>query len=410
MDLNPRSIGTVARWEFFRTIKSPTFIVLTIVVPLVMLLSGGLSFVTHRVAESEAFELALIDELGDFHPLVEMEMESSLVPSGLAISSFPGTIEEAEVAVRAGELDGLAVLNSSVITSGSLTIITAARGEARAALANGVFSRAISAYRLRELGLSSEEIASSVAPVSIEARSIDREDGDGWIGDVMVPTIVAMVLIFSAVFSGQIMMYGVIKEKRNRIVEILLSSVSSMDLLVGKLIGFGALGILQIFLWVGVGLLTAGRFFDLTGLSPTATDGATYLAYFVLGYLLLASMFAAMGAMMKDAEGGGQVQGLVILVPMIPVFLAGPLLASPNALWARIMSHVPPFIPSAVLLRMAGTDLPAWEVASTLLLLALSVWGFISLSAKIFEGGILRFERATTFREALRMAARKPGR
>lgn len=199
-------------------------------------------------------------------------------------------------------------------------------------------------------------------------------------------------------------MYGVIKEKRNRIVEILLSSVSSLDLLTGKLLGFGLLGLMQIFLWAGIGLVVALRFFDLSGILPSVGDGLIYLFYFVFGYLLIASLFAALGATMKDAEGGGQVQGLVILIPMLPVFLAGPMVASPNALWARLLSHIPPFIPSTVLLRMAGTNLPTWEIFTTGAMLMASVVAFVYLSARIFQGGILRFERATTLAEATRMA------
>ncbi|MFP4200423.1 MAG: hypothetical protein ACLFS8_03295, partial [Clostridia bacterium] len=88
-------------------------------------------------------------------------------------------------------------------------------------------------------------------------------------------------------------------------------------------------------------------------------------------------------------------------------FLAGALMTSPNAPWARVLSHIPPFIPSTVLLRMAGTDLPAWEIISTSSVLSLSVIGFLYLSARIFEGGILRFERATSLKEAGRMLLRE---
>ncbi len=397
-------IITVARWEFIRTIKSPTFLVLTIVVPLIILLSGGLSVITSRVAETESLDIAVRDELGDFYGYLDAELVGSPLPSGVNVFEFTDDADSAERELRAGSFDAMLTVNSDAVAEGSISAITGDRQEARINVISGPLSRAVTAYRLGGLGLSSGEIASATGSVSIEARALDQEDVNGWIGEMLVPTAVAMVLIFSAVFSGQIMMYGVIKEKRNRVVEILLSSVSALDLLIGKLIGFGGLGLLQIAVWVGIGLLVAGRFFDLSGVTPSLGDGLIYLAYFVLGYLLLASMFAALGATMKDAEGGGQVQGLVVLVPMVPVFLAGPLVASPNATWARLISHIPPFIPSSVLLRMAGTNLPTWEIVSTLTILALSVMGFIYLSARIFEGGILRFERATTLREAARMA------
>jgi len=394
---------TVARWEFIRTIKSPTFIILTLVIPLIMLVSGGLSVITGRAAASEPLNLGVIDLVGDFHPVLEGELESA--PAGLQVHDVASGEEAARDSVIAGDLDAYVIIDESSLAESTLTVQTGDRMEARSSIANMVLSRAVTNYRLLQMGLSGEEVAQATEEVRVRTVSIDADRAeDVWIGEMIVPMVVAMGLIFSTVFSGQMMMYGVIKEKRNRIVEILLSSVSSLDLLTGKLLGFGLLGLMQIFLWAGIGLVVALRFFDLSGILPSVGDGLIYLFYFVFGYLLIASLFAALGATMKDAEGGGQVQGLVILIPMLPVFLAGPMVASPNALWARLLSHIPPFIPSTVLLRMAGTNLPTWEIFTTGAMLMASVVAFVYLSARIFQGGILRFERATTLAEATRMA------
>ncbi len=400
-------ILTVARWEFIHTVKSPTFLILTIVVPLIMLLGGGLSMITQRAVETEPFRLMVIDETGDFLPIVEREVEKSSAP--IEVSAAPSSLErsEAEGRLRSGEIDGLIMVDRATLRERNLTIYTRERGEARSSTIAGPLTHSVTVYRLHEMGIDEGAIDSITTPISVRPRAIDGGGGDGWVMEMMLPAIVGMLLIFSSVFSGQMMMFGVIKEKRNRIVEILLSSVSSVELLAGKLVGFGLLGLLQIGLWVTVGIVTANRVFDLSALSTSPADIMIYVLYFVLGYLLLASMFAALGATMKDAEGGGQVQGLVVLVPMIPVFLAGALMTSPNAMWARILSHVPPFIPSTVLLRMAGTDLPTWEIVSTSTMLFLSVIGFAYLSARIFEGGILRFERATSLKEAARMVVQE---
>ena len=114
-------------------------------------------------------------------------------------------------------------------------------------------------------------------------------------------------------------MYGVITEKRNRIVEILLSSGSAFELLMGKLLGFAARGLIQIAIWLAVGLTVAVRFLDFREIPLGFAELAPSLLFFLGGYILFSAMFAALGATMKDAEGGSQAQGLVVLVPMIPL-------------------------------------------------------------------------------------------
>ena len=100
------------------------------------------------------------------------------------------------------------------------------------------------------------------------------------------------------------------------------------------------------------------------------------------------ALFAALGATMKEAEEGSQAQGLVILIPMFPLFISGVIFMTPNVLWMRVLSHIPPFIPAMVLLRMAATTLPLWEMATIFIALLISIVLIIYAGARIFEKGI----------------------
>ncbi|NLY38063.1 MAG: ABC transporter permease, partial [Firmicutes bacterium] len=108
-------------------------------------------------------------------------------------------------------------------------------------------------------------------------------------------------------------------------------------------------------------------------------------------------------ATMKDAEGGSQAQGLVVLVPMIPLFATSAIIISPNALWVRIMSFIPPFTPVTMLLRLAYTTPPWWEIAAALVILFLAVIFCLRLGARIFSRGLLQFDRLLSFKEIGRM-------
>ncbi len=397
------NVMKVARWEFLKSVRTPTFLILTLIIPLIMALVGGVSYLTAQRAESSPVELAVLDYTGDFFAELSEHIAHRDEDSNLAVSQYEGSREQLETDVLAGDYDGFLVIDDESIRSGELTYFVPELREANPQVIRGLLSGAVTSYRLQKIGLDREQIEAATVPVTVRARPIDPDEG---IGGIMAPMAVAMILMFSAVFSGQILMYGVLKEKRNRIVEILLSSITSLDLLIGKMVGYGALGLTQIAVWVGAGLILVSRFLALSDFALGAGEIILYCAYFLLGYALLASLFAAMGATMKDAEEGSQGQGLVILIPLIPIFISGPLFMAPDALWAQILSHIPPFIPAAVLLRMAAMQLPAWEIATTMTALILSVMLFVYAAARIFEGGILQFDRNATLREIRKMLAR----
>lgn len=394
----------VARWEFKKNFKSPTFLVLTILIPIIMLAGGLIGYYTMHGAMNEAQQVAVIDETGDLFPLLENYLAATPVKLTLYPAQQQGDLADL---VQEGRYNGYLHFNDASASSGNvLYYVKNTRDQNTIILTEGIRS-AVTQYRLQQAGLSTADIQLATSPVNIHTRSLAGEEGS--IAEMLVPYAVVFILVLAAMFSGQVLMYGVIKEKRNRIVEILLSSISSLDLLAGKLVGFAALGLLQVSIWVTVGLVVASRFTDLSEVSPAASDLVPAILFFVGGYLLFASLFAAMGATMKDAEGGSQTQGLVIMVPMIPLFAGQAIIMMPNALWVRIISFIPPFIPVTVLLRMAATTLPWWELAGSFAVLVLSVAIFIVIGARIFDRGILQFDRTISFKD-LRQMLKRPHR
>ncbi|NLA27407.1 MAG: ABC transporter permease [Firmicutes bacterium] len=239
----------------------------------------------------------------------------------------------------------------------------------------------------------------------MQIRSISGEEFS--IAGAIAPFFFSMVLVIAVMISGQVLMYGVLKEKRNRIVEILLSSVTALELLLGKILGFGLLGLLQIAIWLSVGLAAASRFINLGELGLTLESLIPLILFFIGGYLMFAALFAAMGATMKDAEGGSQTQGMVVLIPMIPMFASTAILMSPNAAWVRIFSYIPIFTPTTMLMRIASTTIPWWELASTFAVMVLGIAFFIYLGARIFSRGLLQFDRTISLKEIGKMMRKK---
>ncbi len=395
------SVLKVARWEFIKHIKSPVFILLTLALPLIMLVMGGITFFVEERGQEQALHLGIADRTGEFYSYLEDHREGEL------IELSPIEAPEGDFAEVMGEegLDAVVLVEEAALEQGSFPLYVEEVRDYNLTEVVRLLNSAAASYRIEGMGLDPQEVQEATAPIELNTRTVTGEDWE--LANFLVPLIAGLALIFSVIFSGQILMYGVIKEKRNRVVEILLSSISSLELLLGKIAGFGALSFCQIVVWLGSALLVMGFVMETPALPLSAGQLIPPLLFFVFGYLLLSSVFAAVGATMKEAEGGSQAQGMVILVPMIPVFLSSLLLMDPFALWVRILSHLPPFIPTTMLLRMGGADIPPWEMATSLTVLILSTGLFIYLGARIFEGTILQYQRAAGWKDLKLLFARK---
>jgi len=396
------NIKKVAHWEFFKTIKSPTFLILTFIIPIIMVISGGVGYITERMEYEKPYKIAVIDETGAFYPFLEEQLKDKT----LTITQYDSDhLDEVESFVIEGKYDGYLIFTKENIATGHISFYAADARSTNPSLLMNELEPILSMYRLKTLGLNQEQIAVVSVPLVIDVRSIKGDEMN--IVDFILPLVTGMILIFAVIFSGQVLMHGVIKEKQNRIVEILLSSISSFELLLGKIIGFGLLSLIQLAIWIFAGIIVAGRFIDLQVLQLSVRDFVVPFLYFFFGYFMLSSLFAAVGATMKEAQEGSQLQGLIIMIPMIPLFLAGPIVVNPNILWVRILSHIPPFIPAMVLLRLGRTELPAWEIGTTLISLILSAFLFISLGARVFESGIMKYDRAFRFKDLKETLAKK---
>lgn len=386
--LKINNIAKVAWWEFNKAVRSKMFLFFTFGVPLLMLIVSGLGFVTEMFGAQQQMEIAVIDQTQDFYYRLEELTDNN----NLIFYLHQGTQAEIEEMVIDGEFDGFLIINEENLLSGQIPFYVQDLRDVNPNYLRTVLNNVTTYYRLEKRGLSEQEVEAVTAPVSFLTRTIGDKEDELSMASIFVPMILGMGLLFSVIFSGQIMMYGVIKEKRNRIVELLLSSVSSLELMMGKIAGYGTLSLLQIIIWFMAIFLVASRFFDFGEIPLSFAEIFPPLIFFVFGYIMIAALFAALGATMKEAEEGSQAQGLVILIPMFPLFISSVIFMTPNVFWMRVLSHIPPFIPAMVLLRMAATTLPLWEMLTIFVALLISIVLIIFAGARIFEKGILQYD------------------
>jgi len=207
----------------------------------------------------------------------------------------------------------------------------------------------------------------------------------------LIPYAVAILMMLSIMTTSGYLMQGIVAEKENKTVEILLSSLSPEGLLTGKLIGFGSAGLLQICVWICSGMLVL----SLTPLAAIFQEIQISLVmilaipYFILGYLLFAGSMACVAApasTMKDAQQGAMV---FTMMGILPIMLLGVIIAAPDSTVARVLTYIPYTAPTTTLMRVTLTEVPVYEIAASLLILTISVFVVIKLSARIFRSAIL---------------------
>lgn len=256
---------------------------------------------------------------------------------------------------------------------------------------------------LDEAGVAPEMRAQlfAVAPLQVEALEERDEAIDVFDPSILVVYAAVFLLYGLLVIYGQWVSQGIVEEKQSRVVEVLLASMRPSELLGGKILGLGALGLLQIVLFavVGVGGLLATGVLDI----PAASWGALALVvpWFVLGYLLYASLFAMAGALVSRVEDLQSVVLPVIIVLVFALFAAQFALAAPDSVVASVAGVVP-FTAPIVQPILISAGMASWvEVAVSILLAVALIAVLIPLAGRVYRGGVLRTRGRVPLREAL---------
>ncbi|MDB4915335.1 MAG: hypothetical protein JWM95_2979 [Gemmatimonadetes bacterium] len=252
-----------------------------------------------------------------------------------------------------------------------------------------------------------------------------RETGSG-VGNLAFGYIVAFLLYFMIVLYGQQILRGVMDEKTTRVAEVVVSSVSTDTLLAGKVLGVGLVAITQVLSWVvlTIGMLIYiapilfGNMTPVAGAAiassrglpsdtvlnalPTLGTAVMILAYFVVGFIFYASLFAAVGAMISSQEDVQQAAMPVMLMLVFSVIFMAPILTKPDSPLARVMTLLPFSAPILMPLRMSLVSVPWYELAISLGGVMLACVAAIWVSARIYRVGLLMYGKRPSFSELAR--------
>ncbi len=386
-------------YEFRRNFRRKGFLFMTFGVPIIafVLLFGYQAIQsmnagddTSNEAEDE-FALESIETAGyvDFSGLFPEPSDE-----GLSEVLFPYADEaSAQAALEAEEIDVYYIITSDYLETGDVEGFIPQFSIGKISEGEGLIERLV--YASLGDSITAAELMRLRFPANIEEfnleRSGDSAEDEG--ANFATGYIFTIVFIVGIMVTNSYLMQSVIEEKESHLIEILLSSLRPTQLLMGKIFALGLMGLLQILVWGAavIGLFNAASglsAFDDTFLSSLEISAAQLpimMIYFVLGYLLVAAAFSAIGALSNSMREGPQYSALIIIPVCIPYYFVSVFVETPHATLPMVLSMFPLTAPLSMILRTSLGEVPFIEIVISLVLLALSVVGMIWLAGRLFR-------------------------
>ncbi|HTX77913.1 MAG TPA: ABC transporter permease [Terracidiphilus sp.] len=403
----------VARREYLEQIRGRAFRVTTILVPalfgvviFIMIAAGrGATSGKHIVVASN--DAGLANEIRDqlvAHDQTETQVE-------VVATTGPNDHGTLVNRVRTGAIDGFLWVDTAPDKTPTAVYESQSSGDfITDERLSTALNHALVRRRLTAAGIRSGEIDSLLRDVDVDTLQINKQGREVksnamssfWKGYVM-----AFLLSMTTMIYGMNVARSIIQEKASRIFEVMLATARPSDLLAGKLIGVGAVGLTQIAIWfVAAGAIAsafaAQIFAAKLSLHFSWAEGILFPAYFVLGYLLYASLFAGLAASCETE------QELQMYTPLaaLPIWLAFALIVvvvnNPDSTLSIAASLFPATAPIVMMLRMGSQIPPAWQFAASIAIMMLSIWAVLWVSSRLYRVGILMYGKRATFPELLR--------
>jgi ABC-2 type transport system permease protein len=397
----------ILRHEFVQTVTRRGFIIMAIVFPLVGLLAIGVYEIVQvagKGAPPQVTAIGYVDESGLLAPAEGDFGKYRIVPIA--------DTAEANSRLVSGNITEYLFIPADYLEKGIVTRFT----EKKELIPSESATAALRTFFQDNLlkGKVSPEVIDRVQnPLLLQSIRLDEtgqpaKDQGGFEAFVF-PILFGFLLIITIMATSGYLLQGLGEEKENRIMEVLLSSVSPRQLLVGKVLGIGTAGLLQMIFWLVVSLLMVrlassaiGGFFAQIHVPPNIM--VLGFVYFILGYLLFAVLMAGLGAIASTAREGQQLSVIIVLPAILPFYTWYIYLQdNPQSVIGTILTLIPITAPMSVFVRLAASTIAPWEYAASIVLLLASIVGGMWLAAKVFRVFLLSYGKRPNFKEIIRL-------
>ncbi len=398
-----RPIWMVARRELKQRIKSRTYRITTVI--LMLLVLGGI-IIPQMLDDGDGitYELGLVGE-NSAELLGTLDVLATAAEARVDKRTFED-VAEAELALQEDKIEAFLVDGKEYVTNEPVLRVFAFAGNRGL---SSLVAGAAQTLRLQELadsaGVSVEEIAGLLTENPLDLRSLEPFDPNRETNTIV--SFAGLILLYIGILSyGAWTLNGVIEEKTNRVVEVLMSALRPHQLMAGKVIGIGLLGIGQL-LAVLITAAVAALSVDLIDI-PDVSVGliGSLLLWFVLGFSFFSVAYAAAGALVSRLEEAQSVATPLTLVGVAGYFAAFAVIENPDGVVAKVTTFLPPVAPFVVPIRQAQDAIAVWEALLSVALMLAATYGLIRLAGRVYSGAILNLGARVKVRDAWRSADR----
>ena len=395
----------ILKHEFLNVLKRKGFVIMTLIFPVIALSAIGITQIITGMDTTDPTDIVTIgyvDEVGIFNSYTRWN-QVELTPYATPENATEALLEE--------EIDEYIIIPSDYVATGVIARFTQEKELEPAAETRAVIRDFLLANLLE--GTSEEIQLRAISPLFLGTVILDETgqvaDDQGGIGAIIFPLVFGFLLVMAIGSSSGYLLQGLGEEKENRIMEILLSSVSTRQLLIGKVLGLGAAGLVQIVIWLLSAVLllrlastTIGG--EFSAIQIPANLLILGIVYFILGYLLFAVLQASIAAIGATARESQQMTVVIILPAILPFYVFMLFLKdNTDHVIGTILTLIPLTAPMMVFIRLGTSEIPAWELFLSISFLIAGIIGGLWLAAKAFRVFLLMYGKTPKLGEIIRL-------
>ena len=415
-------IWAVIRREYLASVKTKFFWIGTLLLPVFMVVIFGLSIVAQKVAPETQKRLALIDETNEMAaPILatlakkRFDAVRPKYPTEVVeiIGSVEATFETLRPRVLDGSLYGVITIGTDLNDKENYKLYRRAVGDEATARAirAAVYDAAVGLRLERsKLDVDREQLEQLVARVSLQSYQVSAgEIKKKGFSEALIATFAfVLTLFFTLYFYGFAISRSILQEKSNRVIEVLLGSMSHEQLMTGKIVGVGLVGLTQVGIYAVTGgafrIAMAARQVDSFGDILTTAKLIYFVLFFLLGYFLFSSLFAMIGSVCNTEQDAQHLQFPVMMSLMVPYLTTFYFVQHPDSTASVIASFIPVFTPMVMMMRISVLTPPFWQIALSIVIMLVTVYFMFRAAAKVFRIGTLMYGKRPRIGEILRWA------
>ncbi|GAA3760939.1 ABC transporter permease [Terriglobus aquaticus] len=406
------NIFLIARREYLERVRTRGFMIATILIPVLMAagIGGSILIAKHSKSNSHLAVVSSDSRLAtDLQNELEHGKDSEMT---IDVISPPSDRTRANLndLLRQKELDGYLWISPPRYAGGRPVLQYRQGSSADMATRSSVqhaIDTVLTRERLMQQGLSQQQVEDMMKPAELESTEAGQQDNTSANFAAAYVTFFLMYMV--------IMLYGmnvarsIIEEKTSRVFEVMLATVRPLEMMAGKVVGVGSVGLTQVGIWMLAAVLLTHTAIiahyvggGSSGISFSAAQVIFFIVYFLMGYLLYSAMAAALGAM-TNSEQELQQLNMFLVLPLAGCMVALPLiLSSPNNPWSRVLSLIPFCTPLLMYMRVSISPVPWYEIAASLVIMAITIYAILWVTSRIYRVGILMYGKKPNLPEIIR--------